>query len=46
MNTRVVVMTLIGLVSELFTYFGVNYRPGFHSYQCRKKEVEYSLLHL
>jgi ABC-type transport system involved in cytochrome c biogenesis permease subunit len=33
MNTRVVVMILIGLVSVLFTYFGVNYLPGLHSYQ-------------
>ena len=32
-NTLVVVMTLIGLVSVLFTYFGVNYLPGLHSYQ-------------
>jgi ABC-type transport system involved in cytochrome c biogenesis permease subunit len=41
-NNRVVVMTLIGLVSGLFNYFGVNYLPGFHRYQCRIKEVEYS----
>jgi ABC-type transport system involved in cytochrome c biogenesis permease subunit len=32
-NTRVVAMILIGLVSVLFTYFGVNYLPGLHSYQ-------------
>lgn len=29
---RVVVLALIGLLSVLFTYFGVNYLPGLHSY--------------
>jgi len=29
---RVAVLALIGLVSVLFTYFGVNYLPGLHSY--------------
>jgi ABC-type transport system involved in cytochrome c biogenesis permease subunit len=28
----VAVIALIGLVSVLFTYFGVNYLPGLHSY--------------
>jgi ABC-type transport system involved in cytochrome c biogenesis permease subunit len=32
-STRVAVMTVIGLLSVLFTYFGVNYLPGLHSYQ-------------
>jgi cytochrome c-type biogenesis protein CcsB len=32
-SARVAVMTLIGLASVLFTYFGVNYLPGLHSYQ-------------
>jgi ABC-type transport system involved in cytochrome c biogenesis permease subunit len=32
-NSRVAVMTIIGLASILFTYFGVNYLPGLHSYQ-------------
>jgi ABC-type transport system involved in cytochrome c biogenesis permease subunit len=29
---RVAVLSLIGLISVLFTYFGVNYLPGLHSY--------------
>ncbi len=29
---RVAALSLIGLVSVLFTYFGVNYLPGLHSY--------------
>ena len=29
---RVAVFSLIGLLSVLFTYFGVNYLPGLHSY--------------
>jgi ABC-type transport system involved in cytochrome c biogenesis permease subunit len=29
---RVAVLALVGLVSVLFTYFGVNYLPGLHSY--------------
>lgn len=29
---RVAVLSLVGLVSVLFTYFGVNYLPGLHSY--------------
>lgn len=29
---RVAVLALIGLASVLFTYFGVNYLPGLHSY--------------
>ncbi|HNY66147.1 MAG TPA: c-type cytochrome biogenesis protein CcsB [Deltaproteobacteria bacterium] len=29
---RVAVLSLIGLASVLFTYFGVNYLPGLHSY--------------
>jgi ABC-type transport system involved in cytochrome c biogenesis permease subunit len=32
-STKVAVMTLIGLASVLFTYFGVNYLPGLHSYR-------------
>ena len=32
-SRRVAVITIIGLVSVLFTYFGVNYLPGLHSYQ-------------
>ena len=31
-SRRVAVLSLIGLVSVLFTYFGVNYLPGLHSY--------------
>ncbi len=29
---RMAVMSIIGFVSVLFTYFGVNYLPGLHSY--------------
>ena len=29
---RVALISLIGLLSVLFTYFGVNYLPGLHSY--------------
>jgi ABC-type transport system involved in cytochrome c biogenesis permease subunit len=32
-NNRVAVMALVGLASVLFTYFGVNYLPGLHSYR-------------
>lgn len=32
-SRRVAVMMVIGLLSVLFTYFGVNYLPGLHSYQ-------------
>jgi ABC-type transport system involved in cytochrome c biogenesis permease subunit len=32
-STKVAAMTLIGLASVLFTYFGVNYLPGLHSYR-------------
>ena len=32
-SRRVAIITIIGLVSVLFTYFGVNYLPGLHSYQ-------------
>lgn len=32
-SRRVAVMMLAGLVSVLFTYFGVNYLPGLHSYR-------------
>jgi ABC-type transport system involved in cytochrome c biogenesis permease subunit len=32
-NSKVAVMTLVGLASVLFTYFGVNCLPGLHSYQ-------------
>lgn len=32
-SRKVAVMTLIGLASVLFTYFGVNYLPGLHSYR-------------
>lgn len=32
-NAKVAILTLIGLASVLFTYFGVNYLPGLHSYQ-------------
>jgi len=32
-SRRVAYMMLIGLLSVLFTYFGVNYLPGLHSYQ-------------
>jgi len=32
-NRRVAIMTIFGLMSVLFTYFGVNYLPGLHSYQ-------------
>jgi ABC-type transport system involved in cytochrome c biogenesis permease subunit len=30
---RVAILALIGLVSVLFTYFGVNYLPGLHAYR-------------
>ena len=29
---RIAILTIIGLASVLFTYFGVNYLPGLHSY--------------
>jgi cytochrome c-type biogenesis protein CcsB len=29
---RMAIMSIIGFVSVLFTYFGVNYLPGLHSY--------------
>jgi ABC-type transport system involved in cytochrome c biogenesis permease subunit len=29
----VAILALIGLVSVLFTYFGVNYLPGLHAYR-------------
>ena len=29
----VVILVLVGLASVVFTYFGVNYLPGLHSYQ-------------
>ncbi len=32
-SRRVAIMMVIGLASVLFTYFGVNYLPGLHSYQ-------------
>lgn len=32
MTRRVAIFVLIGLSSVLFTYFGVNYLPGLHSY--------------
>jgi len=32
-SRRVAVLMLIGLFSVLFTYFGVNYLPGLHSYR-------------
>ncbi|HVN71659.1 MAG TPA: cytochrome c biogenesis protein CcsA [Desulfomonilia bacterium] len=32
-SRRVAFMTVFGLASVLFTYFGVNYLPGLHSYQ-------------
>jgi ABC-type transport system involved in cytochrome c biogenesis permease subunit len=32
-SRRVAIMMILGLVSVLFTYFGVNYLPGLHSYQ-------------
>ncbi|MBN1635386.1 MAG: cytochrome c biogenesis protein CcsA [Deltaproteobacteria bacterium] len=31
-NRRMAVISIIGLASVLFTYFGVNYLPGLHSY--------------
>jgi cytochrome c-type biogenesis protein CcsB len=30
---RIAIMVIIGFVSVLFTYLGVNYLPGLHSYQ-------------
>lgn len=32
MTRRVAVFSLVGLASVLFTYLGVNYLPGLHSY--------------
>ena len=32
-SSRVAIMMVMGLASVLFTYFGVNYLPGLHSYQ-------------
>lgn len=32
LGRRVVILALIGLASVLFTYIGVNYLPGLHSY--------------
>jgi ABC-type transport system involved in cytochrome c biogenesis permease subunit len=32
-TAKVALMALLGLLSVLFTYFGVNYLPGLHSYQ-------------
>jgi ABC-type transport system involved in cytochrome c biogenesis permease subunit len=29
---RMALMSIIGFASVLFTYFGVNYLPGLHSY--------------
>jgi ABC-type transport system involved in cytochrome c biogenesis permease subunit len=29
---RIAVMTLVGLASSLFTFLGVNYLSGLHSY--------------
>jgi ABC-type transport system involved in cytochrome c biogenesis permease subunit len=29
---RIAVFSMIGFVSVLITYFGVNYLPGLHSY--------------
>ena len=31
-GTRMAIMSIIGFASVLFTYFGVNYLPGLHSY--------------
>lgn len=31
-GTRIAVFTVIGFAAVLFTYFGVNYLPGLHSY--------------
>lgn len=31
-GTRIAVISIIGFVAVLFTYFGVNYLPGLHSY--------------
>jgi len=29
---RIAVISIIGFVAVMFTYFGVNYLPGLHSY--------------
>jgi ABC-type transport system involved in cytochrome c biogenesis permease subunit len=31
-GTRIAVISIVGFLAVLFTYFGVNYLPGLHSY--------------
>jgi cytochrome c-type biogenesis protein CcsB len=31
-GNRIAVMSIVGFLAVLFTYFGVNYLPGLHSY--------------
>jgi len=31
-GNRIAVLSIVGFLAVLFTYFGVNYLPGLHSY--------------